>query len=387
MQYLRLILLILLTYSNLFAFDVIVPGLHYKHLTLKNSAQSIHLLVADPHKVNIKIGIAHNKCASAEKTSEISKNQKALAAINGGYFDFGCKNKIQDTIIKVLDCLGYSRYKAFPMWTLCKDQRYYAVSHNFTGAMCWNNSDQAPLFYAIKTVLSLYINNVAYQVTEFNKPNPKGPTLYSSCYDKITPSFHEPVDEIMIQDDHIVQIYRSSHGKNKIPSNGWVYVIPQNHAKEMIPVDLGDRVVVTFSNMQKPDLIPELPDSAWNKMDNIVAATPLLLCNGAIPPYLNDYTSDFYTKRHPRSAVGVCKNGNWVFLVVDGRAKHSEGFTILELAQFMKTLGCVGALNLDGGGSSTMVVQDKVVNSPSGREHALVRKERPVSNAFLICLK
>ena len=139
--------------------------------------------------------------------------------------------------------------------------------------------------------------------------------------------------------------------------------------------------------MQKPDLIPELPDSAWNKMDNIVAATPLLLCNGAIPPYLNDYTSDFYTKRHPRSAVGVCKNGNWIFLVVDGRAKHSEGFTILELAQFMKTLGCVGALNLDGGGSSTMVVQDKVVNSPSGREHALVRKERPVSNAFLICLK
>ena len=50
----------------------------------------------------------------------------------------------------------------------------------------------------------------------------------------------------------------------------------------------------------------------------------------------------------------------------------------------MRRLGCTYALNLDGGGSSTMVLDNKIVNYLSGREHALIKKERAVSNAFII---
>lgn len=76
---------------------------------------------------------------------------------------------------------------------------------------------------------------------------------------------------------------------------------------------------------------------------------------------------------HPRTAVGVSKDGQQVFLVVvDGRQKgFSEGITLVELAARMKQLGCWDAINLDGGGSSTLVVKQpdgaaRVVNSIPG---------------------
>ena len=125
----------------------------------------------------------------------------------------------------------------------------------------------------------------------------------------------------------------------------------------------------------------------WLTKNNILASTPLLIHNGQIDPDLNSLNSDFYTTRHPRSAIGVLKNGKWVFAVIDGRQKHSEGFTIVQLAKFMRQLGCTSALNLDGGGSSTIVIKDKIVNLPSGRDYCLSRKERPISNAILICVK
>lgn len=125
--------------------------------------------------------------------------------------------------------------------------------------------------------------------------------------------------------------------------------------------------------------------TAWPAVDNIIAGTPLLLHNEQIPDYIKNFTSDFYIAKKPRTAVGVLKNGNWVFIVVDDRQKKSKGFTIAELALFMKKLGCTHALNLDGGGSATMTIRDKVINSPSGRDYGLFRRERPVSNALLIC--
>ena len=76
---------------------------------------------------------------------------------------------------------------------------------------------------------------------------------------------------------------------------------------------------------------------------------------------------------HPRTAAGVDATGRWLWLVVvDGRQSGiSEGMTTLELAELMKNLGCDDALNLDGGGSSIMVIADpegkpQIVNQPSG---------------------
>ena len=86
-------------------------------------------------------------------------------------------------------------------------------------------------------------------------------------------------------------------------------------------------------------------------------------------------------EKHPRTAIGW--NNRFLYLVeVDGRQAHlSIGMTLKELAEYMVSLGCREALNLDGGGSSTLWLGDGVVNSPSDDE------ERPVANALIVVRK
>ncbi len=131
----------------------------------------------------------------------------------------------------------------------------------------------------------------------------------------------------------------------------------------------------------------------WEKMDHIVGGTPLLIQNGE---KVKDFSSEktivtFLTQRHARTAIGILANGNWVFVVVDGKQPTlSLGMTMDELADFMETLGCIDALNLDGGGSSTFVYQGQVINQPIGdgdeNDHNL-HVLRPVSDAILIMQK
>jgi len=91
-------------------------------------------------------------------------------------------------------------------------------------------------------------------------------------------------------------------------------------------------------------------------------------------------------QRHPRSGVGLSKDGRYLILmVIDGRdPDYSIGATYAEAANWMRDLGCWTAMNLDGGGSSTLVLKDpdtgnfRTVNTPSGPPARGV--ERPVAN-------
>lgn len=100
---------------------------------------------------------------------------------------------------------------------------------------------------------------------------------------------------------------------------------------------------------------------------------PTLVINGTIP-------SGLQTAVHPRTAVGFNQDSTKVFFVtVDGRQPgFSVGMSLPELANYMLSIGCWNAVNLDGGGSTTMVVRNRVVNSPSD-----AAGERSVANALL----
>ncbi|MFI6811955.1 phosphodiester glycosidase family protein [Nonomuraea sp. NPDC050328] len=78
-------------------------------------------------------------------------------------------------------------------------------------------------------------------------------------------------------------------------------------------------------------------------------------------------------RRHPRTLAGVTRNGSLILATIDGRKPGiSVGANMIEAAQVMRWLGAVQAINLDGGGSTAMVVGQKVVNQPSdGRERAV----------------
>lgn len=155
----------------------------------------------------------------------------------------------------------------------------------------------------------------------------------------------------------------------------------------MTNIDLKD-----FSEDNKIEVIPvSLPPNTsreqWDQVEHIVGGTPLLIhgCH-LIEDYHPELTIEsFLTKKHPRTAVGLKSTGEWVFVVVDGRFNGVfGGMTIRALAEFMLDLGCVVALNLDGGGSSTMVINGKVINEPCGEIFEDGKYVEAVSDAILI---
>ena len=92
---------------------------------------------------------------------------------------------------------------------------------------------------------------------------------------------------------------------------------------------------------------------------------PALIENGKISVDSDDEVGRAMAS-NPRTAIGIKSDGTYLFVVSDGRTDESEGLSLLELAEFMSSLGAKTAYNLDGGGSSTMVFNNEVVNTPTG---------------------
>ncbi len=95
--------------------------------------------------------------------------------------------------------------------------------------------------------------------------------------------------------------------------------------------------------------------------------------------------NSFSLTRHPRTAVGVINRHEVVFVVVDGRQPdYANGMPLDELAHLMKKLGSKTALNLDGGGSSTLISLDKKTGQWINRNKPSGKRERPVANGWII---
>jgi hypothetical protein len=118
--------------------------------------------------------------------------------------------------------------------------------------------------------------------------------------------------------------------------------------------------------------------------EQIIGGGPLLVQDARMVvdsmAVVEGVAESFLTTRHPRSAIGWNADQSLVWLVVvDGRQEHSIGMSLQELSQFFLKLGATEALNLDGGGSSAILADGKVLNSPSDPTG-----ERRVTNALLL---
>jgi exopolysaccharide biosynthesis protein len=88
----------------------------------------------------------------------------------------------------------------------------------------------------------------------------------------------------------------------------------------------------------------------------------------------------FSGEKHPRTAVGFSRDSTKLYLVtVDGRSESASGVSLVELAGIMLNLGAYEAMNFDGGGSTAMIVDGKLVNSPSDKGG-----ERAVGSGVLV---
>jgi hypothetical protein len=119
----------------------------------------------------------------------------------------------------------------------------------------------------------------------------------------------------------------------------------------------------------------------WNYIREAMGGGPVLVKNNSIKITDTEelFGGSHTTARHPRTAVGFSARGHLILFAIDGRQPHhSVGMTLPELAQTMRELGCIEALNFDGGGSTAIAVNGKILNRPSDG------KERPVTSVLAI---
>lgn len=156
----------------------------------------------------------------------------------------------------------------------------------------------------------------------------------------------------LIQDGEVVKVSGSVEkgvGPQEIPEGAQLLLGREAGADKVATLKVGDKVDVAIGPDQKVDLGVQGSDQ--------------ILKNGEVMAMNDD---SLVKTAHPRTAIGVSKDGSKVFAVVlDGRSADSRGMTLPELGQLFKDLGAYNAVNLDGGGSSAMIAREAGSDGPT----------------------
>lgn len=169
--------------------------------------------------------------------------------------------------------------------------------------------------------------------------------------------------EVKVSRGRVIEV--SAKGSMRLDGSSLVLSGHGVNADALTGVQRGDRVAVDQT------LGSRLADEARL----VIGGGPLLLEKGEVNVRSLEeaMAPDIAYGRAPRTGIGVKADGTVILMVVDGRSQYSAGMTLKEFAQYLKRFGAVSAVNLDGGGSSEMVLDGRIMNRPSDGA------ERPVS--------
>jgi exopolysaccharide biosynthesis protein len=136
-------------------------------------------------------------------------------------------------------------------------------------------------------------------------------------------------------------------------------------------------------------LIQQVKSNSWYdnhpEYDDVLVTGPLLVRNGIVPDLPQ---TSLVINRHPRTAIGARNSKKIIIVTLDGRTREAAGMTLIELTDLMLLFHCRNAVNLDGGGSTTMWINGKpfngVVNMPCDNKKFDHEGERAVSDILII---
>ena len=150
------------------------------------------------------------------------------------------------------------------------------------------------------------------------------------------------------------------------------------------PYAFQERPVIAKGSTPDPSFtdLHTLEQWKWWKMYTAIGGGPVLVKDGAV--FITNKEEQVFSfehnDRHPRTAIGYTRNHRLIILVIQGRLPGvAEGATLEEEAHLLVDLGCVEALNMDGGGSSCMLVNGKETIPAADKEG-----ERPVASVFIV---
>lgn len=333
------------------SFDQKVPeevatGLKYTYWLRSTAAGPVAAYILD---INPKMGYALKPALSndaiedLEPLSGIAARNQALAAVNASYF--GPTGEIigllkMDGQIASVPMLPRTAFGIFPDGRMLIDQAEYQDTVEVRGN-------------------TYYLSGVNCE------RGTDGLVLYNKYFGESTGT-NEFGCEYVIRSGKVSAI---NPADSKIPDDGFILSVHGKMAQAFASLSVGDKVNVE-----------QRLNKIWDKASYVIGAGPRLVKNGQV--FVNSkeeqVAPDIAIGRAPRTALGLTKDGHVLLVVVDGRQATSVGFTLSELAAFMKEIGAVDAMNFDGGGSSEMMVKGEVKNNPSDGH------ERNIGDALIV---
>lgn len=275
----------------------------------------------------IEPSIASETLAHRSKISNIANKNNAIVAINGGYF------KPQTGV---------------PLGTLMINKKVYTgpIYDRVAMGIFDNGFEMA----RVQLRASVVTNKGGLKIDNINQPRMLSThtIVYTPDWGEYSPPCPKYGKQIVISNGKLV---KTSYGSNQIPKDGFVIVGSQKN-------------IDTIINAKRFKLDIKI-NPEWQDVNHIISGGPYLVKNGDIYVDMTAQKLSSVGGRNPRTAIGYTKDNNLIMLTADGREGESIGLTLYELANLMKELGCVNAMNLDGGGSTVMYIQGKVVNKPA----------------------
>jgi hypothetical protein len=327
---------------------------------------AIQILRLDPSRIDLRSALARDRVMQLETVPDMAARAHALAAINAGFFVV--KNGDPAGVLEVRDelvsdtpitrgAVGIIRRPGAPL-ALVFDRLSVAVTLRYT---------------IDGTVFSQGVDGV-------DTTRARGKLmLYTPRFGPDSDMADTGVEWQLAGSPLRVVERRPNAGRTTIPAGGVVLsfggtVLPTGLER----LDSGQEVAIEPHFRTLLDTQP----GQWVEAQDIVGGAGLLLHGGLAT---TDWSSEqlragFDTERHPRTMIGTSRGSTIWLVTVDGRNPAiSLGMSFAELQNLAKKLNLVNALNLDGGGSTTMVVAGKIVNHPSD-----AAGPRRVSDALIV---
>lgn len=327
-------------------------GIYYRQVT-KGTSQGpleINILELNPQvaTVTIKTSLATGLTLGKAPLSQIAKENGAFAAINASFF--GSDGTPLGLYIEEGRLITEPIYNRTAV-AITTDGRILIQPFAFAGKV-----------YLGEELLSVSgLNRQRYGDELIVYTRERGDSTRTNSFGT----------ELVIKDGIVIARYQ---GDAPIPADGYVLSGHGIFKEKLNQLELGAPCRLELRTQ---------PDWEALNIKYAVGAGPLLVQEGAVKLTTQEeqFQLDIANGRAPRTALGFTEDGRILAVTVNGRRQGvSIGMTLTELAQYLVDLGCDYALNLDGGGSATMVIRDKPLNMPSDG------RERHVANAILFLL-
>ena len=362
-------------------FKTMRDGIEYAEMTreIDNQPVKMNLLRLDLSKARLDVVHAMDAAIGTETVSSMAMRHGAFAAINAGFFRL-------DKSIFAGDAAG----------VLMIDKKLLSESVNNRIVLAViNEKDKTEVIFGHLEVD--YLALIGKQSLDVNGVNRERKNdeliIYTPEFNRTTLTSKSGV-EVTVIDGKVKAIFKS--GSNIIPPNGFILsatgkaedillksskIGAKVHLPLIQPFSMLDNEKEQKEEEKRRDPLAVIDFETFKKVEDITNGVPQLIKNSKIDITWEQEKSSksFVETKHPRTAVAKLKDGKFLMVTVDGRSEASGGIGLEDLAKILLELGATDAMNLDGGGSTTMFLDGKIVNHPSDKEG-----ERKVGDAILV---